>query len=210
MNEKQYRICPNCNTWNDIRAIECIDCGTDLMNVKPVTKENASKADPSDQKKASAKGKKCTECGHMNPPQARKCEKCKEDLSDVPMIDIEAAEQNQRTKAAAYEFVTAEGNEHFDVPEGQTELILGREGFLCDYLSTKPYVSRQQAAVSLREDRFLIRNLSRTNPTFVDDRELENGKEYSFPLGKEIGLGGKVINGSRQPQAAYLILREKT
>lgn len=210
MSEKQYRICPNCNMWNDVRAIECISCGTDLMNVKPVTKENASKGNQSTGKTSSAKGKKCTECGHINPPQARKCEKCKEDLSDVKIIEIEVDKQDQNTKSAAYEFITAEGNDRFDVPEGQTELILGREGFLSGYLSGKMYVSRQQAAIVLQEDHFLIRNLSRTNPTFVENRELENGKEYSFPLGKEIGLGGKVINGTRQSQAAYLILREKT
>ena len=126
------------------------------------------------------------------------------------IIEIEDDKQDQNTKSAAYEFITAEGNDRFDVPEGQTELILGREGFLSGYLSGKMYVSRQQAAIVLQEDHFLIRNLSRTNPTFVENRELENGKEYSFPLGKEIGLGGKVINGTRQSQAAYLILREKT
>lgn len=207
---EQVKICPHCKKWNEAKSIECIYCGTDLVNVKPISKEQASSALKSTPKSSPTKGKICTECGHVNPPQARKCEQCKEDLSDVKITDIEPTAKDQTVKKTVYEFITVDGTEHFEIPDGQMDLILGREGFLSEYLSTKPYVSRQQAAIAIQDNSFKIKNLSRTNPTFVDNQALENGKEYSFPFGKEIGLGGKVINGNRQSNAAYLVLKEKT
>lgn len=213
MSIKQYKICPVCKNFNDPKAIECISCATDLTNIKPVTKDKlkAASEDPEEKNKGSAKkGKRCSECGFINEPQARKCTKCGEDLSDVPVSAIEQSDLpgpgNTRKR---YEIVSIDGQYSIDLPEDEQSFIIGRDAFLSEYLTEKLYVSRQQAAIAIDSDQFLIRSLSRTNPTFVNNQELEKGKEYAFPLGQEIGLGGTIIDGKRQSKAAYVALRIK-
>ena len=38
---KKYKICPECHEKNDPSMIDCIACGTDLMNVKITDEEMA-------------------------------------------------------------------------------------------------------------------------------------------------------------------------
>ena len=211
MSGKLFKVCPGCNNWNPAGAFECFSCGTDLTGIQPVTKEKPAGTQAPAQNIPDEKVKICSECGYVNSPQARKCDKCGEDLSDIRAVSVKnpGAGKEQRSSSRRFEFAAVDGNADFEVPAEMTELIVGREAFLGDYLAGKMYVSRQQAAIVLDKDQFMIRNLSGTNPTFVDNQELEPGKEYSFPYGKEIGLGGKVINGNRQKEAAYLILRVK-
>ena len=88
-------------------------------------------------------------------------------------------------------------------------MILGREAELKKYLQTKSYVSRRQARLTVTEDGVLIENLSRTNKTYLNNEELPDGAPAALRDGDEIGLGGKVIGGSRQEQAAYFSFRRK-
>ena len=54
-----------------------------------------------------------------------------------------------------------------------------------------------------------VENLSRTNRTYVNNEEIPDAVPVALADGDEIGLGGKVIGGSRQDKAAYLIFRVK-
>lgn len=54
-----------------------------------------------------------------------------------------------------------------------------------------------------------IENISETNPTFLNNAPLERGQRVLVKAGDEIGLGGMMIDGKRQGQAAYFVLKEK-
>ncbi len=75
-----------------------------------------------------------------------------------------------------------------------------------DYLEKKTYVSRRHAKVTLTGGEVYIENLSETNRTFVNNVLIPNGVPTLLKNGDEVGLGGTVINGERQSQAAYFII----
>jgi len=76
---------------------------------------------------------------------------------------------------------------------------------MSDYLINKKYVGRSQAKLTINNNELWIENLSGTNPTFVNNKKITEKTKLSD--GDEIGLGGIVINGSRQEQAAYFLVR---
>ena len=78
-----------------------------------------------------------------------------------------------------------------------------------DYLAEKEYVSRQHARFTVEAGKVFVENLSRTNRTYVNNEEIPDAVPVALADGDEIGLGGKVIGGSRQDKAAYLIFRVK-
>ena len=71
-------------------------------------------------------------------------------------------------------------------------------------------ISRQQAKLTIVASKVFIENLSKTNKTFVNNTAIEDGTPTALNDGDEIGLGGKVIDGVRQAQAAYLIFRSQS
>ena len=71
-------------------------------------------------------------------------------------------------------------------------------------------MSRQHAKLTVVADKVFIENLSRTNKTFINNEEVPDGTPTALQNGDEIGLGGKIIEGSRQDKAAYLIFRVKS
>ena len=71
-------------------------------------------------------------------------------------------------------------------------------------------MSRRHARLTVVADKVFIENLSRTNKTFLNNREIPDGTPIPVSSGDEIGLGGKMINGDRQDQAAYFILRVRS
>lgn len=85
------------------------------------------------------------------------------------------------------------------------EVVIGREHEMKEYLMNKPYVSRQHAKLIKEANRVFIENLSGTNYTFVNNQRIAERTELKFD--DEIGLGGNEVNGKRQDEAAYLVLR---
>jgi pSer/pThr/pTyr-binding forkhead associated (FHA) protein len=73
-------------------------------------------------------------------------------------------------------------------------------------LSTKTYVSRKHAKLIIVESEIYIENLSGTNNTFVNNTLIPNDVPRLLENGDEIGLGGRLLNGERQAQAAYLVI----
>ena len=82
---KKYKICPVCGTHNAPNFLECKQCETDLTSIKPV--DDTVDTAPVQQDNAASTTQdalvRICECGHHNAPQARKCEKCHEDISDI-------------------------------------------------------------------------------------------------------------------------------
>jgi pSer/pThr/pTyr-binding forkhead associated (FHA) protein len=86
---------------------------------------------------------------------------------------------------------------------------VGREAELKEYLQNKMFVSRHHAKLTMVAGEVFIENLSGTNKTFLNNVEIPDGTPTALSDGDEIGLGGKVVNGSRQADAAYFVYRVK-
>ena len=75
-----------------------------------------------------------------------------------------------------------------------------------EYLSSKMYVSRNHAEITLSEGRLFIRNLSRSNGTYVNNQRIDD-EIHELHEGDEVAFGGFVLNGEMQSEAAYFHVR---
>lgn len=199
---KKYKICPVCGTHNAPNFLECKQCETDLTSIKPVDDTVDTAPVQQDNTANAAQGAlvRICECGHHNAPQARKCEKCHEDISDILPVpgDVETSCPTFALSAidSKYSFV-------IDSPF----CTIGREAEMKDFLSSKTYVSRRHATLTMGDGKVYIQNLSQTNFTYVNNKAIENDQPLALHDGDEVGLGGKVVNGERQDNAAYFMFR---
>ena len=191
----KYKVCPECGKHNSPNLLECRYCEADLTGVKVV--DNA--AEEADSKTADAGS-----ASVHNAPQARKCKICGEDISDIIPVQVEKKVKPSFT----YELKSYDGA--FSITIDKPLVVLGRESELKEYLQTKVYVSRQHARLTVVADKVFVENLSRTNKTFLNNEEIPDGTPTAIHNGDEIGLGGKVIDGSRQDKAAYLVFQVKS
>ena len=196
---EKYKVCPSCGEHNNPIFIECSNCGTDLMSVKVVDEaiENIVYEPVTETEMV-----KVCECGAENPPAARKCCSCDEDISDIL--------PTPKTQNGCKQYVLSEvsGKYTYDVPNN-SEIIIGRENVLKEYISNKSYVSRSHAKIVLEGDNLYITNLSGTNFTYINNEKVSNDTPILLKPNDEIGLGGCANNGSRQELAVYLVVREK-
>lgn len=206
----KYKICPACGEHNPPSLLECRKCETDLTGIKVMDsamEQQEEEAKKTDSGTPSVGGTpvlvRVCECGAHNPPQARKCRECGEDISDIiptTVIQEEAAFSYQLQAVGDDYTVT------IDVPVS----IIGREAALKDYLASKMYVSRQHAKLTIVAGKVLIENLSNTNRTFINNKAISQTEPTPLADGDEIGLGGMEIGGNRQEQAAYFVFHTKS
>jgi ribosomal protein L40E len=196
---EKYKVCPNCGEHNNPIFIECSNCGTDLMTVKVV--DEATENITYDVEPETPMVKIC-ECGAENPPAARKCQSCDEDISDIL--------PTPKTENCCKQYTLDEfsGAYTYDVPNN-CEIIIGRENTLKEFISGKSYVSRSHAKIVSEGENLYITNLSGTNFTYVNNEKISNDTPTLLKPNDEIGLGGCVNNGNRQDLAVYLVVREK-
>ena len=197
---EKFKICPVCGMHNKPNMIECLGCETDLTSVK-ATDEETEKAKNDVQESEVPKPQegyvRICDCGCINAPIAKKCIECGEDISDIaPTLNIQRNE-------CTFVMASVDGNYVFEIKDG--EALIGREHEMKEYLMSKPYVSRQHAKLIKEADKVFIENLSGTNYTFVNNQRIAERTELK--LDDEIGLGGNEVNGKRQDEAAYLVLR---
>ena len=207
----KYKVCPECGKKNPPNLLECRYCEADLTGIKVVDSSAAQQSEET-QKKADSNGSaneekelvRICECGAENPPQARKCKVCGEDISDIIPTTILKKEK----KPLSYELKSVDGS--FAVTIDKPVYVVGREAELKDYLRTKVYVSRQHARFTVVAEKVFVENLSKTNKTFLDNEEIPDATHVALSNGEEIGLGGKVIDQARQDKAAYFIFQVKS
>lgn len=198
---ERYKICPSCNTKNEPTLLECVNCETDLTMVK-ITDEETERIlteNSAVQSMAAVKWIRVCECGAHNPVNARKCCLCGDDISDITPIPDKEEEQ----KAIAYVLISLDGKYVYKMTDGQ--VIIGRENIMGEYLSAKSYVSRAHAELVLTKGELYIENMSSTNFTYVNNRRIL--EKTRLKDGDEVGVGGMNINGRRQEQAAYFLVR---
>lgn len=196
----KFKICPVCGMRNKPNMIECLGCETDLTSIK-ATDEETEKAKSDVQESEVSKPQeeyvRICDCGAVNSATAKKCAECGEDISDI------APTLNEQRSECVFVMASVDGTYVFEIKEG--EVVIGREHEMKEYLMNKPYVSRQHAKLIKEADKVFIENLSGTNYTFVNNQRIAERTELK--LDDEIGLGGNEVNGKRQDEAAYLVLR---
>jgi pkn9 associate protein 1 len=197
---EKFKICPVCGMHNKPNMIECIGCETDLTSVKATdeaTEQAKITAQENTSENVEEKYVRVCDCGCINSATAKKCVECGEDISDIaPILQSE-------NNTCKYVMTSLDGEYAYEIKDGTA--ILGRENEMKEYLADKTYVSRQHAKIMKEDDKVYIENLSNTNFTFVNNQKIAEKTELH--IDDEIGLGGNETNGSRQSEAAYLILR---
>ena len=140
------------------------------------------------------------ECGTKNPPNARKCSACGEDISDItPTPDTCEAEQE---KGVPFMITSVDGKYAFEIPEGET--VIGREHTMKEYLKEKLYVSREHCKITNNGNGLFVENLAKTNYTYLNNEKVTERTKLSD--GDELGLGG-ISRGGYQDKAAYFTVR---
>ena len=203
---QKYKICPSCHSKNEPTLLECLYCEADLTHVK-VTDEETEKmlegnaGDTPEPSEKTAMVRVC-DCGEKNPANARKCQACGEDISDIIPTPDEAP-KTEAVSSPAYVLSSLDGQYAYRVPCNET--VIGRENAMGDYLASKSYVSRVQARLTIEDGALCIENLSGTNFTYVNNKKII--EKTVLKDGDELGLGGTNINGKCQSEAAYFLVR---
>lgn len=199
---EKYKICPSCKTKNPPALFECMNCEADITGVK-ITDEKTERMIAENvvvQSEVPKKMVRVCECGAKNAPNARKCNSCNEDISDItPSPDTEEEQKDITT------FVLSSLDGQYTYKITSEEAIIGRENVMSEYLSAKSYVSRSHAKLTMANDELFIENLSNTNFTYVNNKKITDRTKLQD--GDVIGLGGTNLNGKRQEQAAYFMVR---
>ena len=213
---EKYKICPVCGEHNSPSLLECRKCEADLTGVK-VTDSALEQQEKKEEEPAAGTPAlvRVCECGAHNPPQARKCRECGEDISDIMPTAVvqECASVTPSTveqEGASFAYVLQAVGDEYSVTIERPVSVIGREAELQDYLADKMYVSRRHAKLTIVAGKVLIENLSNTNRTFINNTEIPQTEPTPLTDGDEIGLGGIEINGERQKDAAYFLFKVKS
>ncbi len=198
----KFKICPHCGRRNSPTAFDCEDCYTDLTAVR-VTDEKTGQGTPTPEP-ALKNVRVCEACGFSNPANARKCRSCGEDISDVIPTEEVLPQTDLTPDAPHFTLVSLDGEYAYELQPGMT--VVGREETMSDYLSGKIFVSRRHAELILEDGKLRLRNLSRSNYSFVNNERC-TVEPMELHDGDELGLGGNVCNGQRQDRAAYFLVR---
>ncbi len=198
---EKYKICPVCKARNEPTLLECMSCEADLTSVR-ITDEETE--EPSAEAAGAQSGALATmvrvcECGAKNPANGRKCFSCGEDISDITPAPEEAGAK----KSLSCTLSSLDGQYVYKMTKSQA--VIGRENAMGEYLSAKAYVSRAHARLFLEDGEPYIENLSGTNYTYVNNRKIL--EKTRLQDGDEVALGGMNIDGGRQEQAAYFMMR---
>lgn len=203
---QKYKVCPNCGEQNAPTLLECRICETDLTGIKVVdssiTSETSASQDTTPEPVPTLA--RICECGAQNPPQARKCKVCGEDISDI----LPSSVAQEDVIPFSYELKAIEDD--FSVVLDKPVVIIGRNAELKEYLQKKLYVSRNHAKLTIVAGKVFVENLSATNKTYINNEPIEDGSPTALSNGDELGLGGKVHNELRQSQAAYFTFSIKS
>lgn len=197
---EKYKVCPVCGTHNNPLFLECMNCETDLQSVSVVDQASEQLANQEEIASQAVMVRVC-DCGTRNPVQSRVCSACGEDISTImPTADTAPLPVH-------YVLSSMDGSYAYEISEGTT--VIGREHEMGDYLSSRPYVSRKHAVLTLnsQESTLTVTNCSSTNHTFVNNVMLSGEASRVLSDGDELALGGNEQNGSRQPEAAYFTVR---
>ena len=201
----RFKICPDCGAKNPPDVSDCVECDCDLMSVPVTDEQQEAQKKVASKETTSAKNqlvRVCSDCDTKNPPNARKCSNCGEDISDIiPTADIESTPEPEIKSAA---FVLRSLDDRINFTIDRDNITVGRENELKDYLAAKTFVSRRHCRFTLENDSLFVEDLNSANSTYVNNQKIST--KTKLARGDEIGLGGAVFSGSRQDKAAYFLV----
>lgn len=197
---KKFKICPRCNTKNEPYLMACTKCRKSLNSINvtdDISEQEKSKSEVNinDNKKHTLV--RICKCGIKNAPNARKCNSCGEDISDIKPIPD--------TDFNSIRFNLHSLDESFIFELKSNDIVMGRENTLKEYLKTKTFVSRRHCRFSIENNELFIEDLGSKNSTYVNDEKI--GSKTKLSIGDEVSLGGFNINGTRQEKAAYFVIK---
>lgn len=203
---EKFKICPVCHAKNSPAVLECVECGNDLMGVRIVDEtfiEEQKKTEPETGLAQTSDIVRVCDCGAENELSARKCSVCGEDISDVIPTPRKKA-----TGSPNFLFISFDDAVKLELI-CPSEHIIGRENELAEYLSTKSFVSRRHAKLTVTAEGVFVENLSKANGTYINNEKIDDGKAYKLCVHDEVGLGGFVNQNGRQELAAYFVIRDE-
>ena len=197
---EKFKICPSCGVRNSPQSFDCTSCETDLTSVRVLDEETEKGLIEKQNEIQSAETEtvRICDCGEKNPPNARKCSFCGEDIFDIlPTVDT--------SDSTKYILSSIDGEYAFEI--NKPAVTVGREHGMKEYLYKKSYVSRTHAKITMNGDKLIVENLSGTNFTYANNKKISLGERAELKDGDELGFGGFIKNGERQPDAAYFLVR---
>lgn len=197
---EKYKVCPSCGEQNEPTMLECLICEADLTSTKITDEELERRVTEEVSSPPEETIVRICDCGAHNPPNARRCAQCEEDISDITPV---AWVDSPTTPAIQYILSSMDGVCAFQIQE--SAVTVGRECAFQEYLRTKPYVSRAHAKLSLDRGNLFVENLSSTNYTYVNNQRINEVTQLQND--DELSLGGISRDGSRQSGAAYFLVR---
>ena len=189
----KYRICPICNAKNAANVTCCTSCGYMRLSKEKIHEEAIIEE----------KYVKICICGEHNPPNARKCVSCGEDISTFTVV--KACSDSKEKAINGFALESIDGDYRFILPEGNTRI--GRDAGMKEYLVEKLYIGRSHAEFIKTENRLFIKDLHSKNHVFVNNVEIPLDEPFELHVGDEIGIGGKKVGGNRQSKAAYFTVK---
>lgn len=219
----EYKICPVCETKNSPDAELCDNCGVDISGepiisdiMQAAQNEEAEASAPALEVNPEEKAdnhiepaeenteniyRVCDECGYPNPRNARKCQKCGSDISDIVPTAAEAEPED-----VTFELRSEDGAFSYTIPEGET--IIGREHELKDYLKDMMFVSRRHGKLIYENGAVYYEDLGSTNGTLLNHRRVSE-KRVRLINGDRLYLGHNpdIVNNDRSKIAYFVFVR---
>ena len=160
--------------------------------------------------------RKCPDCGKLWPYSRSRCDcgrslltvgvyKPEEDNASDKQIDA-PTEQPTDVVLSRFYLRSEDGKCEIRLPLGE-ETIVGRSGAGADYLAEKAFVSSGHAKFTAYEEGIVIEHIGHTNPTQVNNIELERNIPYRIEPGDLIVMGARDRQGYH-PSIAYFRLVE--
>ena len=190
---KPYKRCPACGKENDTQAWECEECGIDISNEPVIQEEIELPATHT------VKMERICDCGFHNAPNARKCQQCGADISDIEIVEAR--------EASTPHYILTSLDETYAYELLGTSVVFGREAEMQEYLSDKLFVSRRHAELFKEASQLYVKDLNAKNHTFVNNKQVASDEPVLLSDGDTLSLGGNELNGKRQDNAAYFLVR---
>lgn len=225
------KVC-KCGCVNPANGRECEDCGASLIRIQPtyaeantdstdgvserpgVAKVILPSAPKSEVKPASPVSpssgspmRKCAKCGRLMPYSFSKCA-CGEPMFGPPIMKV-MEEPLAVAPPLSYYLRSEDGRYHLEL-KNDSDITLGRAAEASDYLSGKAYVSREHARIAVKAGNIILYNLSKTNPTLVNGKPID--QDSPFPLNDKdlIALGAQPEQSSEENAAYFRIIKKST
>jgi len=177
---KKGKVCSVCNLINSEFEILCILCSSDLINQK-IEFISEDLIEPK---------KICPKCKNINEINEKKCLKCDYDIENIEYSYFKKITEKKNIN----DLILSPINNPFEkllIPHDR-EVVLGREGdIMPETFRDFKTVSRKHIVVKYEDDKWKIKDISNTNFTYINGKQIKKGEYYEINVGDIISLSTK-------------------